>query len=397
MRLAYFSPLPPTPSGIADYSIELLPHLAERSDITLFNAKSEPIDESIRDRFDIRQLAEFAKQRADFDLALYHMGNNVYHEAIYPLALRYPGVVVLHDVLLHHFIGAITFVKGDFSSYVRELEYAVDFKEQNPYVNIKLGINKVPIFDIPLSDRLIDRSLGMIVHSKAAANVVQTRRPERLTRVIPHLLTQHKGTSLRDSLDVSNQTVIFASLGFINKTKQIELSLRQLARLRENNFDVHYLIVGGVQGEFDLQGLILELGIEANVTTIGYLDDLQTFIDWIETADIVLSLRFPTVGETSGVVLRAMGAGKPIIVFDHGWDAELPDDACIKVPPLDEQTLYAAMLRLAQDPIYRERLGERANHTARQIHDPGIVADAYIDFLESCVEYIRQRKLGHWG
>ena len=36
MLLAYFSPLNPQPSGISDYSEELLPQLAEGADITLF-------------------------------------------------------------------------------------------------------------------------------------------------------------------------------------------------------------------------------------------------------------------------------------------------------------------------------------------------------------------------
>ena len=35
LRIAYFSPLPPARSGIADYSRELLPHLARHARLTL--------------------------------------------------------------------------------------------------------------------------------------------------------------------------------------------------------------------------------------------------------------------------------------------------------------------------------------------------------------------------
>jgi glycosyltransferase involved in cell wall biosynthesis len=90
-----------------------------------------------------------------------------------------------------------------------------------------------------------------------------------------------------------------------------------------------------------------------------------------------------------------MAAGKPIIVFDHGWYAELPDEACVKVPPLDEQALYSAMRQLAQDPAARSSLGELARQTTRQDHDPGIVADAYVDFLEDCLDHIHQNKLDY--
>jgi hypothetical protein len=37
-RIAYFSPLGPDPSGISDYSEELLPHLARHWDMDLFVA-----------------------------------------------------------------------------------------------------------------------------------------------------------------------------------------------------------------------------------------------------------------------------------------------------------------------------------------------------------------------
>ena len=36
MRLAWFTPLPPMPSGIADYSSEIVPYLAARSDVDVF-------------------------------------------------------------------------------------------------------------------------------------------------------------------------------------------------------------------------------------------------------------------------------------------------------------------------------------------------------------------------
>ena len=39
LRIAYFSPLPPARSGIADYSRELLPALADHADLTLFTAQ----------------------------------------------------------------------------------------------------------------------------------------------------------------------------------------------------------------------------------------------------------------------------------------------------------------------------------------------------------------------
>jgi glycosyltransferase involved in cell wall biosynthesis len=388
MRLAYFSPLPPTPSGIADYSSELLPHLVKQANITLFVDRLDAVDAGLRNQFDIRTQVEYPSQRHQFDLSLYHMGNNVHHEQIYSYALRYPGVVVLHDLFLHHFIGSITFVKDDYLSYARELGYAMGSEGLDLFSDIRLGRRRFPVFELPLCNRLVDRSLGLIVHSLAAAEAVQSMRPDRPAKVIPAPIAPREGRSLRQSLGISEQTVIFASLGFVNATKQIELTLRKIAQLREAIPDIYYVIVGGVQGDLDLSKLITELGLEEVVTCTGYVPDLQTFIDWTATADVVVNLRYPTMGETSAAALRAMSAGKPTIVFDHGWYAELPDDVCIKVLPMDSDALLSAMKELAANPAVRLKMGERALQAASTTHDPSSVAAGYTDFLETCLRGI---------
>ena len=52
-QIAYFSPLPPTRSGIADYSAELLPYLAEAARITLFTATPEQVAEDVCADFEL--------------------------------------------------------------------------------------------------------------------------------------------------------------------------------------------------------------------------------------------------------------------------------------------------------------------------------------------------------
>ena len=48
MKLAYFSPLSPQRSGISDYSEELLPYLAEGSEIALFVDGFQPANRELR-------------------------------------------------------------------------------------------------------------------------------------------------------------------------------------------------------------------------------------------------------------------------------------------------------------------------------------------------------------
>lgn len=117
----------------------------------------------------------------------------------------------------------------------------------------------------------------------------------------------------------------------------------------------------------------------------GYLVDTRDFVSWIAAADVLVNLRYPTVGETSATALRGLAAGRPVIVSDHGWYAELPDDACIKVPPNDGEALYQAMRRLAGDPTLRREIGHRAAAYAQREHSLASAAQRYLDFIRETV------------
>src|ERR1017187_6217834 len=105
MRVAFFSPLPPSRSGIADYSEALIEHLQPLVDLEVFSD----------------QKCQFDASR--FDIAIYHLGNNPHHGFVYEAALRDPGVVVMHESNLHHLIAEMTIRRDNWDAYLRECEY----------------------------------------------------------------------------------------------------------------------------------------------------------------------------------------------------------------------------------------------------------------------------------
>src|SRR5436190_23493154 len=105
MRVAFFSPLPPARSGIADYSDALLEALMRFVDVEVFASAPRSFDP------------------ARFDAILYQVGNNGFHDFVYETALRHPGIVVMHESNLHHLITDLTIRRGDWDAYVRECEY----------------------------------------------------------------------------------------------------------------------------------------------------------------------------------------------------------------------------------------------------------------------------------
>ncbi len=61
----------------------------------------------------------------------------------------------------------------------------------------------------------------------------------------------------------------------------------------------------------------------------------------------------------SNAILESMRAGLPMIVTDIGGNAEavVDGETGFVVPPADPAALAAALLRLAQDPALRRKLG----------------------------------------
>ena len=378
-RIAWFSPLPPSRSGIADYSAELLPHLAELVDLTVFAADPAAVT---LPGLTVRPASDFVLNHAEYDLPLYQMGNSDQHEWVYALMLRHPGVVVLHDYFLHHFIRHRTVGRGEWAAYGRELAYVLGEDGRQLARAVRRGSAASPLFEEPLNERLIDASLGLIVHSRFAAEKARSYRPNLPLAVVPALVEPRPGRSLRDRLDLPDNAMLFGSFGQITTEKRIDAALQAFRGLLERYPDARYLLVGGAQPDVDPNDLVMQLSLENVVHRIGYVEGLDEFADWIHTADVVVNLRQPTVGETSAVALRAMAAARPLIVYDHGWYSEIPDEAAIKVPPDDDEALQQAMEALAASPEKRLMMGQAGHDYVVEHCAPSSVAAAYVEFIQ---------------
>lgn len=386
-HLAYLSPLPPTQTGVADYSAEFLPYLAAEAELTLFTEAPAGVSPAGHHQFPTYDLAQYPSMRWQFDAALYHIGNNQHHEAIYQLFCQYPGIAVIHDYFLHPFLGARSQGRGGYSLYRRELGYTYGLEGIRLGWDVENGGQAIPHTVVPLNERLLDLSLGVIVHSQFAAGLAGQRGMSRPVQAIPHFLKLYPATPQRDKLPWPADTIVFATVGYLPLTKNVHPTLRALARLRQRRPDIAYLFVGRVN-QFEQEHLtawVKEFGLEGWVHQVGYLPDLADFLNWTATADVIMGLRYPTMGETSGTVLRAFGLSRPVIVSNHGWYGELPDEICCKVSPGDEDALLEMMGRLADSAALRQRIGQAARHYAERVLAPAGIARAYSQFIEKVI------------
>jgi glycosyltransferase involved in cell wall biosynthesis len=405
MRLAYFSPLPPSKSGIADYSAELLPALAQGADLSVFVEKPEELRLNRKQKsykvYDATHFNEL-QQQTPFDLCLYHQGNNPHHEYIYERALQTPGLLVLHEHCLHHLIAWRTLGRKDEEGYWDEMFYAYGRRGGRiATARANDAASEYQQFLLPLNRRLVNRSLGVIVHNEYAASQLELTPGQYAPPValIPHHLSPRvyeldklDKDECRRALGLPQDAWVIASFGFVTQAKRIPTLLKAFQRLRAVAPNAMCLIVGEDHWKWSVAPLIEELNLQHCVRLTGYTTE-RDFFRYLKAVDVVINLRYPTAGETSGTLIRSLGAGKPVIVTDFGQFGELPDDVCLKVTagPDEERELTARLRALVCRPNLRERLAARAAAWIREHNDINRCAARYLQFAEQLVAERRKQ------
>jgi 2-polyprenyl-3-methyl-5-hydroxy-6-metoxy-1,4-benzoquinol methylase/glycosyltransferase involved in cell wall biosynthesis len=414
MKLAYFSPFGPQRSGIADYSEELLPHLAAAgAEVTLFVEGFRPANEALAGRFEVRDYRRGPSALSsldEFDAAVYHMGNDHrYHAGVFDAMRAHPGVVVFHDFALQDFFLGLARERGDMRVYLDEV-CACHGAEARREAEEALTRGATPAMfarplDFPLNCRLARAAEGIIVHSDWSRTRFESIAPGVPVRRVNHHITpsaaaapprDHAADDEPAEADAPMHTVRpvrIASFGLITPDKGIERALRALAALRDRH-DFRYTLVGDPNSYFDVRALVRECGLEDRVEITGHVT-LEEFERRIGETDVALNLRERTVGEASGSLCRIMAAGVCAVVSGVGWFGELPDDCVVKVEPGHhaDGLLRAYLERLISDAHLRARLGANARRHVVSEHDIRRSAAGYLDFIGEVVAARPRRRL----
>jgi len=110
MRIAYLSPLPPDPSGVADYSAELLPWLRRECEVDAYTAAAHAaaVDAGALG-VTVRPYEAFAALADRYDALLAHFSCEQAAVGPYEVFERFGGIAVLHDLNLSGLFGARVF------------------------------------------------------------------------------------------------------------------------------------------------------------------------------------------------------------------------------------------------------------------------------------------------
>jgi glycosyltransferase involved in cell wall biosynthesis len=349
VRVAYYSPLPPSRSGIADYSALLMPALSERVDLVVARPG----------RF---------RREPKTDVALYHIGNDpAEHGWIVEALRRRPGIVVLHEFVLHHLVSGITLARGDVAAYAAALERETP---DGPRLAQAVADGRIrPLWesrpqDFPLAGVILDHATGLVVHSRYVeerAREAGYRGPVWQVPMPAWPVPQGEPAQVEGA-------PLFGSFGHVNESKRIPQLLEAFARLHARRPDSRLLLVGSWSPRFP------RLDLPAGVIRKDYVPEDELW-RLLAATDAVVSLRWPTMGETSAAAIRALSLGKALVVSDVGWFSELPDSVAAKVPVGEGE--IEQLERALEETATSPQMGVAALELARSEHDLERVADLY--------------------
>lgn len=388
-RIAYASPVNPAPSGISDYSEELLPYLGKYAALTLYVEDGlRPANPNLARHIEIRPVSKLERdqRRRPYDAIIYHMGNSPAHLGIWRALQRTPGIVALHDFVLHHFmLQELVAARGEIDRYRAEM--ARRYGEEGAH-NAELmlrGRFTAAAFEFPFCEDVLARADGVLAHSRYVLDRILAIRPDLPLALAPMgvpLPPDIPRDAARARLGLPPDALILASFGHINPYKRLEPALRALRELRETRPDARYILVGSISANYDARAVVERAGLAEIVTITGYVARAD-FEDYVAAADICLNLRHPTAGETSASLLRLLGAGRPTLVTASGSFTELPPGVAAQVDPdASEGDLILAYCRLlAEHPAIAAAMGAAARDYVARDHTLDAAALGYMRFL----------------
>ena len=379
-RIAFFGPLPPSKTGIADYNEALLPWLRKDYEIDVFLPRTNPQASSevfSHGDFFVRQ------KKVSYDLMLYQMGNQPrFHEYMYGYLFQQPGAVVFHDYCLHHSRADMLLKRNMTEEYRQELRYVYpDQAERIANATVSFAAGDLLFFHYPLFELIVRASLAAAAHTEAAVQKLQICE----TPVI-HIPCLHmEGGTSKDTGLYPGKTIL-ASFGYATQAKRIPTILETFADLRAEYKNLLYLIVGELENTSGFLRQIERLGLNDSVLVTGHVE-MPEFLRWMSRADIILSLRYPSAGEMSSTLIRALASGKPVIISRLSDVQEIPEDAVLRVrPDREQQDLKAAIVALLKDQNLRSRLSVNARNYLETHHTPQKAREKYQLLVETALE-----------
>jgi glycosyltransferase involved in cell wall biosynthesis len=396
MRLNWFSPLPPAPTGVAEWAAHVLPALCARAEVVLWTDQEhwQPLPDVAAE---VRQFQPDAVpweeiQRAE--LSVYHVGNNDrHHGGIWQVSRRHPGIVVLHDLRLPHlFLYLFREQWNDPDGYRALLERY--HGETGRWLAPMLWDDRVQVDYLsdrcPLTGPAVEGALGVLVHTRAAHDAL---RPT-MRWPLAYQPLAYRPARAATTVAKGGEPYRLVLFGHIATNRCIGSILEALTRFGDAG-PFHLHVYGPIWDENHVKAQVKWHGLRRRVTLHGYVsdDELDTAL---AAAHLAVNLRNPTMGEASLSQLRIWEHALPALVSQTGWYATLPPTAVAHVHPEREvEDLCRHLEAFRTDPASFARMGAEGRRWLERYHAPEAYADGLLRLCEEARRY-RARAVSYY-
>ncbi|WP_293868717.1 glycosyltransferase [uncultured Alsobacter sp.] len=350
-----------------------------------------------------------------FDFVVYNIGNNQEnHYYINRLAMRYPGVVVVHDLVMQHYVAWEVFEgRRDPTIYADLIANyygptGLDIVEGSRICSQAEAPRYAPwdsshVLGMPLIEPYVASAAAVIVHSDFAE---QETRPHTRAPTLRLGLPWDQKQSLTDEEIATwvaktrlGGSVRFASFGHINRAKCLDLVVRAFDHEPSLRKNATLLIAGYPRDrEYtqELVDLVDHLKLK-DVVTFEFSVTTERLQEIKIESDVFVNIRSPNTESASGSLIEQLNTGKPIIIYDSGCYAEVPDEAAVKVAPINSLAALAeAMAEIATDADRRIAVGRAGLAHVRSLSSADYVTKLAA-FLKRNEADLRRRQKVHAG
>ncbi len=251
-----------------------------------------------------------------------------------------------------------------------------------------------PKIQIRLVEHLVTRPLvpfteTYVTFSERNAAFVRKREITPQLTIIPNGIavspspTEVLRRAARVKLGRNSGELRVGIVGSLVPKKNPELALRALALVPEsfrNTIRLDFLGVGGLVEE--LRRLAQELGLADRVTFHGFRSDVRELLPGL---NLLLTVAFIEAAPIS--LLEAMAAAIPIIGTPHDGtlDMVVDDETGLITRDWSPSAVAEALIRAAQDPVWRESAGMAGRTRLERYFDIETVADRHAELYWSLV------------
>lgn len=369
-RVAFVSPLPPQPGGVAGYSAKLLAELRARDDVVVDAFVDGPPhhrDDVLAAGAGARPLAALDRVEAlqgRYDEVVVALGNSEFHTGALGWVGDHPGraTVLAHDVRLTtlYRFAAWQHPEAAPGGFEATLHRMYDDRLPPPLGQRgELTADEAERWGIWMARDVVGASRRFLTTSPFAAELARLdARPEHRHRI---------GTTpfaIGPAVDPApDRTPLVVSFGVLNRLKQGPLLVEAFAAATAASATSARLAFVGPAGDDDAAAVrraAAAAGVAERVEVTGAVDG-AAYRSWLARAWVAVQLRAATNGESSAAIGDCLAAALPTIATAIGANRSLPPAAVVPVAPTVSVEGLAGELRsLLTDEVRRRALATAA-------------------------------------